>query len=83
MKLFLILNFLILIIFTISIKLLIINQENEIKILNKKLIKLEKEIEKEQTDFAYISSPNKLKEINEEEFNLKPILQENIIKLEN
>ena len=69
--------------FTISIKLLIINQENEIKILNKKLIKLEKEIEKEQTDFAYISSPNKLKEINEEEFNLKPILQENIIKLEN
>ena len=83
MKLFLILKFLILIIFTISIKLLIINQENEIKILNKKLIKLEKEIEKEQTDFAYISSPNKLKEINEEEFNLKPILQENIIKLEN
>ena len=70
MKLFLILNFLILIIFTISIRLLIINQENEIKILNKKLIKLERN-EKEQTDFAYISSPNKLKEINEEEFNLK------------
>ena len=60
-------------------KLLIISQENQIKILNQKLSKQNEEIEKLETDLAYISSPQKLKELNELEFQLKPILQENII----
>ena len=58
---------------------MIISQENQIKILNQKLSKQNEEIEKLETDLAYISSPQKLKELNELEFQLKPILQENII----
>ena len=82
MKVFFFLNFVILIIISVTTKLLIIDQENKIKILNKKLLKIETQIEKLETDIAYIFSPHKLNEINRTEFNLKPILQENIIKFE-
>ena len=57
--------------------------ENKIKILNKKLLKIETQIEKLETDIAYIFSPHKLNEINQMEFNLMPIHQNNIIKLQN
>ena len=82
MKLFFFTNLIILTIVTVAIKLTIINQNNEIKILEKKMTKIEKDIEKLEIDFAYISSPKKLKEINDKEFQLNPIEQEDWIILE-
>ena len=83
MKLFFFSNVIILIVITVAIKLTLINQDNEVKILTQKITKIEKEIEKLEIDFAYISSPKKLKEINEKEFKLNPIQQEDEIILEN
>ena len=83
MKLFFFTNVIILIVITVAIKLTLINQDNEVKILTQKITKIEKEIEKLEIDFAYISSPKKLKEINEKEFKLNPIQQEDWIILEN
>ena len=83
MKLFFITNIIILTVITIVIKLTLINQENEVKILTQKISEIEKEIEKLEIDFSYISSPKKLKEINDKEFRLNPIQQEDWIILEN
>ena len=82
MKLFFFTNLIILTIVTVAIKLTIINQNNEIKILEKKMTKLEKDIEKLEIDFAYISSPKKLKEINDKEFKLNPNQHEDWVILE-
>jgi len=81
MKLFFFTNLIILVVITIAIKLTVINQENEIKILTQKVTKIAKEKEKLEIDFAYISSPKKLKEINDKEFKLNPIQQEDWINL--
>ena len=83
MKLFFFTNLIILLFVTISIKLILIDQDNEVKILTQKITTIEKEVEKLEIDFAYISSPKKLKEINEKEFKLNPIQQEDWIILEN
>ena len=83
MKLFFFTNLVILTVITVTIKLTLINQDNEVKILTQKITKIEKEIEKLEIDFAYISSPKKLKEINDKEFKLNPIQQEDWIILEN
>ncbi len=83
MKLFFISNLVILTIVTVAIKLTAINQDNKVKILTQKITKIEKEIEKLEIDFAYISSPKKLEEINNKEFKLNPIEQEDLIILEN
>ena len=83
MKFFFFTNVIILIVISVAIKLTLINQDNELKILAQKITKIEKEIEKLEIDFAYISSPKKLKEINEKEFKLNPIQQEDWIILEN
>ena len=83
MKLIFFTNIIILTVITIAIKLTLINQENEVKILTQKISKIEKEIEKLEIDFAYISSPKKLKEINDKEFKLNPIQQPDWIILEN
>ena len=83
MKFFFFTNLVILTVLTVTIKLTLINQDNEVKILTQKITKIEKEIEKLEIDFAYISSPKKLKEINEKEFKLSPIQQEDWIILEN
>ena len=83
MKLIFFTNIIILTVITIAIKLTLINQENEVKILTQKISKIEKEIEKLEIDFSYISSPKKLKEINDKEFKLNPIQQEDWIILEN
>ena len=82
MKLFFFTNIIILIVITVAIKLSVINQDNEIKILTQKITKIEKEIEKLEINFAYISSPKKLKEINDKEFKLNPIQHEDWIILE-
>tara|TARA_Y100000813_G_C24159836_1_gene351536 strand:- start:1433 stop:1687 length:255 start_codon:yes stop_codon:yes gene_type:complete len=82
MKLFFFTNIIILIVITVAIKLSVINQDNEIKILTQKITKIEKEIEKLEINFAYISSPKKLKEINDKEFKLNPIQQEDWINFE-
>ena len=83
MRLFFFSNLIILVIATIVIKLTVINQKNEVKILTQKISKIEKDIEKLETDFAYISSPRKLKDINDKEFKLNPIEHEDWIILEN
>ena len=83
MKLFFFTNLIILTVVTVAIKLTIINQDNEVKILEQKVNKIKKELEKLEIDFAYISSPKKLKEINNKEFKLNPIQQEDWINLEN
>ena len=82
MRLFFFTNLIILGIITITIKLTVIDQDNEVKILTQKITKIKKDIEKLETDFAYISSPKKLKEINDKEFKLNPIQQEDWIILE-
>jgi len=82
MKIFFFTNYLVLITMIISTTLVVTNQNNQIKILNQKLNNIDLEIEKLKTDLAYISSPKKLKEINNEEFRLIPIIQNNIIPLE-
>ena len=83
MKLIFFTNIIILTVITIAIKLTLINQNNEVKILTQKINKIEKEIEKLEIDFSYITSPKKLEEINDKEFRLKPIQQEDWIILEN
>ena len=83
MKLIFFTNIIILTVITIAIKLTLINQENEVKILTQKISKIEKEIEKLEIDFSYITSPKKLEEINDKEFRLNPIQQEDWIILEN
>ena len=82
MKLFFFTNLIILGIITITIKLTVIDQDNEVKILTQKITKIKKDIEKLEIDFAYVSSPKKLKEINDKEFKLNPIQQEDWIILE-
>jgi len=83
MKSFFFTNLIILGIITIAIKLTAIDQDNEVKILTQKITKIKKEIEKLEIDFAYISSPKKLEEINDKEFKLNPIQHEDWIILEN
>ena len=82
MKIFFFSNYLVLITMIISTTLVVTNQNNQIKIVNQKLNNIDLEIEKLKTDLAYISSPKKLKEINNLEFKLIPIIQNNIIPLE-
>tara|TARA_B100000963_G_C22630023_1_gene674433 strand:+ start:824 stop:1075 length:252 start_codon:yes stop_codon:yes gene_type:complete len=69
--------------FTISIKLLIANQEIKIKTLNSEIFNIDNKIEKIQADISYVTRPQALKSINKKEFNLSPILQSDIIKIEN
>ncbi len=66
---------------TVSIKLLIVNQEAEIKNYNKKISKIDLEIEKNETDISYSTRPQQLEKINKEEFGYLPIEQSDIIKL--
>ena len=67
-------------IINISIKLLIVDQETEIKNINKEISKIDSEIEKKLTDISYSTRPQILKQINENKFKLLPILQSDILK---
>jgi len=68
------------IIINISIKLLIVDQEAEIKNINKEISKIDSKIEKKLTDISYSTRPQILKQINENKFKFLPILQSDIIK---
>ena len=68
------------IIINISIKLLIVDQEAEIKNINKEISEIDSKIEKKLTDISYSTRPQILKQINENKFKFLPILQSDIIK---
>ena len=65
----------------ISIKLLIVDQETEIKNINKEISRIDSEIEKKLTDISYSTRPQILEQINEDKFKFVPIVQSDIIKL--
>ena len=67
-------------IINISIKLLIVDQETEIKNIIKEISEVDSEIEKKLTDISYSTRPQILEQINENKFKLLPILQSDIIK---
>ena len=69
-----------LIIINISVKLLIVDQEAEMKNINKKISEIDLKIEKKLTDISYSTRPQILEQINEDKFKFVPILQSDIIK---
>ena len=68
------------IIINISVKLLIVDQEAEIRNLNKEISEIDSKIERKLTDISYSTRPQILKQINEAKFKFLPILQSDIIK---
>jgi hypothetical protein len=68
---------------TIFIKILVSDQENQIKKLESKMLKIDDRINKLKVDLSYVTRPKKLQEINSIEFNLLPIYQEDIIEYKN
>ena len=69
-----------LIIINISVKLFIVDQEAEIKNINKEISKINSKIEKKLTDISYATRPQILEQINENKFKFLPILQSDIVK---
>lgn len=67
------------ILLTISIKLIVANQEGKLKIIKSQITEIQEKIEKKQADISYSTRPQQLKKINEENFQLSPILQSDII----
>ena len=68
------------IIINISVKLLVVDQEADIKNINKEISKIDSKIEKKLTDISYSTRPQILEQINENKFKFLPILQSDIIK---
>ena len=68
------------IIINISLKLLVVDQEAEMKNINKEISEIDSKIEKKLTDISYSTRPQILEQINEEKFKFIPILQSDIIK---
>ena len=68
------------IVINISIKLLVVDQEAEMKNINKAISEIDSKIEKKLTDISYSTRPQILEQINEDKFKLVPILQSDIIK---
>tara|TARA_B100000900_G_C20394489_1_gene640053 strand:+ start:350 stop:604 length:255 start_codon:yes stop_codon:yes gene_type:complete len=71
-----------LMVLAISIKLFIVNQETKIKRFINEIIEIDIAIEKNKTDISYSTRPQNLEKINNNEFNLFPIEQSDIIKLD-
>ena len=67
------------IIINISLKLLVVDQEAEMKNINKAISEIDSKIEKKLTDISYSTRPQILEQINEEKFKFVPILQSDII----
>ena len=70
-----------LIIINISVKLLVVDQEAEMKNINKEISEIDSKIEKKLTDISYSTRPQILEQINEDKFKFVPIVQSDIIKL--
>jgi len=68
------------IIINISVKLLVVDQEAEMKNINKEISEIDLKIEKKLTDISYSTRPQILEQINEDKFKFVPILQSDIIK---
>ena len=68
------------IIINISVKLLIVDQEAEMKNINKEISEIDSKIEKKLTDISYSTRPQILEQINEDKFGFVPIIQSDIIK---
>ena len=69
-----------LLIINISVKLLVVDQEAEMKNINKEISEIDSKIEKKLTDISYSTRPQILEQINENKFKFLPILQSDIIK---
>ncbi len=84
MRYFFLIAILTVFILIIATKVVVTKQLNKIKILDKKIIKIESKIEKLKTEYSYLTSPQNLKKIKKEnDLKLIPIEEENIIKLKN
>jgi hypothetical protein len=68
---------------TIFTKILVSDQENQIKKLESKMLRIDDRINKLKVDLSYVTRPKKLQEINSKEFDLLPIYQEDIIEYKN
>ncbi len=68
---------------TVFTKILVSDQENQLKNLENRILKIDEKINRLKIDLSYITRPKKLQEINSKEFNLLPILQEDIIEYKN
>ncbi|MBF91583.1 MAG: hypothetical protein CMP34_02100 [Rickettsiales bacterium] len=73
--------FVISIVILVALNLIISNQEIKITKLEEQIEQINTEIEKITNNITYDTRPQRLKEINELEFDLEPILQEDRIKL--
>ena len=65
---------------TIFTKILVSDQENQIKNLENKILGIDERINRLKVDLSYVTRPKKLQEINSKEFKLLPIFQEDIIE---
>ena len=68
------------IIINISVKLLVVDQEAEMKNINKEISEIDSKIEKKLTDISYSTRPQILEQINQNKFKFLPILQSDLIK---
>ena len=68
------------IIINISIKLLVVDQEAEMKNISKEISEINLKIEKKLTDISYSTRPQILEQINQNKFKFLPILQSDLIK---
>ncbi len=63
-------------------KFIVSKQLNQIKKIEKELLKIDDEIERLRTDYSYLTSPKNLKKIKKYNPGFSPIEQKDIIKLE-
>ena len=68
---------------TIFTKILVSDQENQIKNLENKILGIDERINRLKVDLSYVTRPKKLQEINSKEFKLLPIFHEDIIEYTN
>ena len=68
---------------TIFTKILVSDQENQIKNLENRILGIDERINRLKVDLSYVTRPKKLQEINSKEFKLLPIFQEDIIEYKN